>query len=508
MSDRRTFVRKIIYLGVIVALLVVLSWLSPPATRDVQGTGGSRGGKLAQLRAEYGLSQASLGEIDPTSEAIKLATLGMRGVAANILWNKAQHYQKVRNWTALSATLEQIIKLQPNFVSVWRFQGWNLAYNVSADWDDYRDRYYWVKRGINFIREGTRYNENEPILMWDNGWFIAQKIGRADERREFRQLFREDDEFHGSRPVSQRDNWLVGKESFREAERIHDRMGVPIKGMTPLLFRSDAPKCQINYAMGLEEDGVFGERAKFAWNQAAEEWEQYGTRDIPALDGTLYRLEDLKKNLEEHNQLLQELMDLSPGLRAQMLLERKERLSPAERAVIDKPPAERTAQERTLADSIFYKVEVPPAEIASRMTGDAKPRAEALAKRIDQAAAAVRNIETSMGIVLYPYWKERCQAERTDAALEARQHLFEGDRAFREADLQRARSEYLAGFEQWRKVIDQFARMLEDGVTGEEVIDAIRRYEQCLKQLDESKPEPFVLQPLIDAQKQYYITSR
>ena len=149
-----------------------------PAARRTE----SPGGKLAQLRDEYGLSQADLGEIDPTSEALKLATLGMRGPAANIMWQKANEYKKTEDWMAFSAALEQIIRLQPNFINVWRFQAWNLSYNISVEFDDYHDRYYWVMKGINFIIGGTRYNKNEPRLLYDVGWFIAQKIGRADEQ--------------------------------------------------------------------------------------------------------------------------------------------------------------------------------------------------------------------------------------------------------------------------------------------------------------------------------------
>ncbi len=97
-----------------------------------------------------------LGEIDPTSETIKLATLGMRGVAVQLLWNSAHQYQKEEDWTSLSAVLEQIIRLQPNFFSVWDFQAHNLSYNISVEFDDYRDRFYWVMKGIEFFKDGAQ----------------------------------------------------------------------------------------------------------------------------------------------------------------------------------------------------------------------------------------------------------------------------------------------------------------------------------------------------------------
>lgn len=97
----------------IAVLLVPLSALSQPADSA------SKGGKLAKLREQFGLSQANLGEVDPTSEAMRLATLGLKNVAVTLLWDRANHYKKVEDWTNLSAVLEQMTKLQPNFYSVW-----------------------------------------------------------------------------------------------------------------------------------------------------------------------------------------------------------------------------------------------------------------------------------------------------------------------------------------------------------------------------------------------------
>ena len=70
----------------------------------------------------------------------------------NLLWEKANDYKKVEDWTNLTATLEQLAKLQPNFITFWKFQAWNLTYNVSVEFDDYHDRYYYVRRGIEFLQ--------------------------------------------------------------------------------------------------------------------------------------------------------------------------------------------------------------------------------------------------------------------------------------------------------------------------------------------------------------------
>jgi hypothetical protein len=280
MSQRARFIRKIVYACVIAALLLPLSFLSQPATMRADGSQ-SEGGVLARMRQEYQLSQSTLGEIDPASETIKLATLGMRGVAANILWEKAHDYHRREDWVGLKATLEQIAKLQPNFISVWVYQGWNLSYNISVEFDNYRDRYYWVIQGVKFLEEGTQYNDKEPRLMSEIGWTIAHKIGTADEHVQYRRLFREDDDFNAAIPRAQRDNWLVGRQWMLDAERLVDEEGIPVRGKSPLLFHSHAPKFLIDYSEAIEEEGTFGEVAKTAWKNAAGAWEQFSRRDLP-----------------------------------------------------------------------------------------------------------------------------------------------------------------------------------------------------------------------------------
>ncbi len=139
MNQRQRFIRKIVYACVIAALLLP-AVVAQPAGKRPRPTAA----RLAKCAPNTTSARPQLGEIDPASETIKLATLGMRGVAANLLWQKANDYRKTEDWVNLSATLEQIAKLQPNFVSVWIFQGWNLSYNISVEFDDYHDRYYWV----------------------------------------------------------------------------------------------------------------------------------------------------------------------------------------------------------------------------------------------------------------------------------------------------------------------------------------------------------------------------
>jgi hypothetical protein len=287
MNARRSFRNKLVYIVGIMILILPMWWLGSPATPTNRD-----GGKLASLQNTYGLAQSNLGEIDPASETMKLCTLGFRGLAAQLLWNQAQEAKKEENWTQLTATLKQLSRLQPNFITFWKFQSWNISYNVSVQFDDYRDRYYYVREGIRFLGEGidhNRENTDIPQLLWDLGWFLGQKIGRADEYVQYRRLFRADDAFHGDRPLDERDNWLVGKEAYLDAVDAIQVRGKSLGKKSEKIFYSSPAKSQMNYSEAIEEEGDF-EVSPVSWRIAEVEWREFGDRLIEHSTGVKLQL--------------------------------------------------------------------------------------------------------------------------------------------------------------------------------------------------------------------------
>ena len=99
--NNRPLVRKIIYIALIGVLIIPLSFIALPETRDADGQIKNAGGVLSRLRNEHELSQARLTEVDPASETMKLASLGLRGIAVNVLWSQAREQKKERRlrWT-------------------------------------------------------------------------------------------------------------------------------------------------------------------------------------------------------------------------------------------------------------------------------------------------------------------------------------------------------------------------------------------------------------------------
>lgn len=495
MNQRQRFIRKIIYACIIAVLLLPLSWLSQPETSK------SKGGRLAQLRSEYQLGQSQLGEIDPASETIKLATLGMRGVAVNLLWHKANEYRKTEDWVNLSATLEQIAKLQPNFVSVWVFQGWNLSYNISVEFDDYRDRYYWVIKGIDFLKEGTQYNKNEPRLLSKIGWTIGNKIGMADEHVQYRRLFREDDDFHGALTRDKRDNWLVGREWMLKAE---DAVagGAPLRGEAPLLFYSHPVMCLVNYSEALEEEGRFGEVTKQAWRDAAEAWDEYSNRDLPTANNVFIRLADKEAYDERSRKAQAELERLAPGIREELVAEKLASLTDEERAFYEDGTSS-GGNQYELSFIVDHKMRVTHFEIADRVQGENRPAAMAAAQEATFCDGMSQAIDMERGIVNYDYWVLRCAIEPEDQVLEARKLIYDADTAFLSAQISAAKDKYVQGIAKWREVLDAHPSLLEDSNLTDQLAESILHYRKLLNQFDEEFPNPFVLQDVLDA---YYLT--
>jgi hypothetical protein len=331
---------KIIYLVALVVLLVLLYVVGHPARVIVQPGGDSRldpGGYLAQFRDKLELTESKIGEIDPASNTIKLATFGLRGVAIALLWHRSNEYQKRLDWNNVVATSNQLVFLEPHFTTIWEFLGWNLSYNASAEFDDYRERYRWVIRGIDFLTRGVEFNRQAPKLCKATGWTISQKIGIADENQQYRRLLREDDDFglrHNCQLPSDRDNWLLGRRWYHQGEDLVLR-GISIGNESDFLFFSNSRLNLFNYAMWKRKDGIFGEEAIRAWENAGAEWREFSKMDLSTAipeDGSLRMRPGVKAKRttlettdlvrEEAKNLLKELDAFAPNLKRNLCIDR------------------------------------------------------------------------------------------------------------------------------------------------------------------------------------------
>jgi hypothetical protein len=175
--------RKVIYL----VLVLVLFTVSLMHRRFL----------VEPLAARLQMLEQTQGEVELTSSAVQYLLVGSKGLATCALWQVAIDKQERHQWNELELVVRSITKLQPHFVSPWRFQSWNLAFNVAVECERPRDKYFYISRGMQLLAEGERRNQGipddvtiageslhfpgNPEMRFDLGFFYHLKMARSDD---------------------------------------------------------------------------------------------------------------------------------------------------------------------------------------------------------------------------------------------------------------------------------------------------------------------------------------
>ncbi len=103
---------------------------------------------------------------------------GFRGLISNALWIRSSDLQDAGKYFEMVQLADWITKLEPHFSQVWANLAWNMAYNISVKFEDPRDRWRWLQRGIELLRdEGLKYNPHDILLHRELGWLFQHKMG-------------------------------------------------------------------------------------------------------------------------------------------------------------------------------------------------------------------------------------------------------------------------------------------------------------------------------------------
>jgi hypothetical protein len=135
---------------------------------------------LNHQRDALGLTRGvpALENAPPVLMFTTVALGGFRGIISNMLWIRANDMQENGKYFEAVQLADWITKLQPNIVTVWVHQAWNMAYNITVKFPDPRDRYTWVMRAISLLRDqAIKYNPKEPLLYRELGWIFQHKMG-------------------------------------------------------------------------------------------------------------------------------------------------------------------------------------------------------------------------------------------------------------------------------------------------------------------------------------------
>jgi cytochrome b6-f complex iron-sulfur subunit len=219
---------------------------------------------------------------------------------------KRSHEEFVAQCQETDRYCKQSVKANPRDIRAWRLLGWNRAYNLSVTSDDVKERYGHVRWGIEHLIEGLGHNPTDARLYQDIAQHLLFRIGRSDERKPFRALFRRDKDFHkvlaahvdvkaAAGPDGLPDSFLVAGRWYEKTIAIVEKHGPTpeFEKLVPRLHLYSSPAaCQRGYARAIEDDGHFGEAAVNAWRQAMKMWEALGEREFGGDDGMKYRLKD------------------------------------------------------------------------------------------------------------------------------------------------------------------------------------------------------------------------
>lgn len=499
MNRSAGFRNKLIYLSVLIAMLIPLYLLGQPAG----GSTGDAGGQLTQMRTQYGIAESELGEINPASETMKLASFGMRGFAATLLWNQAHEYRRAHEWDRLKAALNNIALLQPHFEKVWEFQAHNLSYNVSSEFDDYRQRYAMVREGTEYLTDGVEQNRKAPRLVWYTGWFYGQKMGMSDEKKQFRRLFSDDTKLHDALrehniavdspsargPDGKPDNWLIGRLWLNHGYDIVDS-GVKIRNQTPINFYETGPKWRIKHAEAIESEGVLDDRAKNAWQLAGEDWDSLGKRSIPttaAFTIKMGSLEELQRQLTEANKEFETIAAETAAKERDLLIAA---FTDKEREAWNTDPAARTNDQAQIAYGLQFRIQPNRLTVAKKVPVDQRLRAIELASLITDLENRIQKTDGHRKQINYEYWYTLTRAEQEERTVQARRLLYEAEKANADAKLDEAIAKYEQSFALWAKVFDDFPVLTLDDLS-EDLMRSIRRYTIAVDK--EELPDDFPL---------------
>ncbi len=137
--------------------------------------------RIHVARENMGLVSNTALENAPPALAFATVAMGaFRGLVVDVLWIRADKLKEEGQFFDAKQLAEWITIMQPRFASVWDFQAWNMAYNISVAMpaSQCQERWHWVKAGYELLRDrGIPLNPDSIELYRSLAWIFQHKIG-------------------------------------------------------------------------------------------------------------------------------------------------------------------------------------------------------------------------------------------------------------------------------------------------------------------------------------------
>lgn len=137
--------------------------------------------RINTLRESSGLTRNLPLENAPPQYVIAVNLLGgLRCILVDLLWLRAMSLQDEGRFFEMAQLLKWICELEPQIEDVWAHNAWNMAYNISYEMPFAEDRWRWIKRALNLLRDdGLYYNARSAKLRREIAWIFSHKIGQS-----------------------------------------------------------------------------------------------------------------------------------------------------------------------------------------------------------------------------------------------------------------------------------------------------------------------------------------
>ncbi|MBI1336953.1 MAG: hypothetical protein GC164_08330 [Phycisphaera sp.] len=122
------------------------------------------------------------GQPSPMMVMLAAGTGAFRGLVIDVMWYRIEELKQKGKFFETNQLAQFITDLQPRFAEVWRYHAWNMAYNISVQTQTPQERWYWVRQGIEILRDkGIPYNPRSVNLYRELSWIFFHKIGQYSD---------------------------------------------------------------------------------------------------------------------------------------------------------------------------------------------------------------------------------------------------------------------------------------------------------------------------------------
>ena len=117
------------------------------------------GSRLRSTLKQTTLSQEAVSELPASMQVAGVALGPLKGLLVDVLWWRSERMVEDKEFFESLQLSEWITSLQPTYPSVWSYQGFNLAFNISHNFSDFDERWNWIHEGIKLLRDkGIKFN--------------------------------------------------------------------------------------------------------------------------------------------------------------------------------------------------------------------------------------------------------------------------------------------------------------------------------------------------------------